>query len=124
MTDAVAFCAVGALWGLTNPLIKRGLAAVDARRCRAPAGGALAAALAHAATPSFLVPQLLNLLGSALFAAALPAGRVSVAVPLANGVALAATAAADAALGEGLAPWPGLPALALVLLGVALCGSA
>lgn len=83
-----------------------------------PAADAL---LQHLAAPAFILPQLLNLSGSVLFAAALAHGSISAAVPLANGVSLAANAVVDHLLGDRLALGPGLPALALVLTGVTLC---
>ena len=56
-----------------------------------------------------------------LFAAALARGSISAAVPLANGVSLAANAAVDHLLGDRIALGPGLPGLALVVTGVSLC---
>lgn len=52
----------------------------------APAGAVrLDAALQHVLTPQFIVPQLLNLLGSAVFAFTLTVSDLSLAAPLANG---------------------------------------
>jgi len=77
--------------------------------------------LLHLTTPAFIVPQLLNFSGSALFARALGQSDLSVAVPLANGVSLAANAVVDHFLGEGIPLWPGIPGILLITLGVALC---
>jgi hypothetical protein len=79
------------------------------------------AALHHLLLPAFIVPQLLNLSGSVLFALSL-SGDISIAAPVANGVSLAANAAVDHLLGDGtLDASHGLPGLLLVLLGVTLC---
>jgi multidrug transporter EmrE-like cation transporter len=78
--------------------------------------------LHHLATPAFLLPQLANLLASVLFAWTLGFTKISVAAPVANGISLAANAAADRlVLGDRLRPATGLPGLLLVLAGVTLC---
>lgn len=75
----------------------------------------------HITCPAFIFPQLLNLTGSLLFAATLGSGKLSIAVPLANGVSLAGTAVVDHFLGDGVPLWPGLPGVALIIAGVVLC---
>ena len=61
-------------------------------------------------------------MGSALFAWSLGFSRISVAVPVANGVSLAANAAVDwLLLGDRLQLGSAVPGLLLVLLGVTLC---
>ena len=50
---------VGLLWGLTNPLVKKGTCIASKKP-----GNAL---LAHLTTPAFIVPQVLNQTGSVLF---------------------------------------------------------
>ena len=78
--------------------------------------------LNYLTTPQFIIPQLLNLCGSVLFAVILGwGGELSVAVPLANGVSLAANALVDHFFGEGVPLWPGLPGITLIVTGVALC---
>jgi hypothetical protein len=50
---------VGLLWGLTNPLVKKGTCTASKKP-----GNAL---WAHLTTPAFIVPQVLNQTGSVLF---------------------------------------------------------
>ncbi len=109
--------------GTTNPLIRRGTLQAARRPARRVSGvGAVDQLLHHLATPAFLLPQLANLLASVLFAWALGSSDISVAVPVANGVSLAANAAADCLLlGDRVSPSTGLLGLLLVLAGVTLC---
>jgi hypothetical protein len=129
MIEVAVAILVGLLWGLTNPLIKRGSvkASEKARQLAsstANAGAASAELRALLSTPAFLVPQALNQCGGALFALLLGRGaRVTAAVPAANGVALAANAVADAALGEPYRLELLVPGVALVAAGLALCAS-
>lgn len=48
---------VGLLWGVTNPLVKRGSIAAEAR---ASSGGKFSSLASHVTTPSFLLPQVIN----------------------------------------------------------------
>lgn len=77
--------------------------------------------ISHIVTPAFIVPQSLNLSGSFLFARALGSGDLSVAVPLANGVSLAANALVDHLLGDGVPLFPGLLGVLLIIAGAVLC---
>lgn len=78
---------VGVLWGATNPLIKRGSVLVESKKSGAQ--GWLAEWRALLTTPSFLVPQLLNQSGGALFIFLLGGADISTAVPVANATSLA-----------------------------------
>ena len=80
--------------------------------------------LLHLTTPAFIIPQLLNLSGSILFALSLGSADLSIAVPLANGVSLFSNAIVDHFVGEGAPLWPGIPGIVLILTGVTLCSSA
>ncbi len=80
--------------------------------------------LLHLTTPSFIIPQLLNLSGSVLFALSLGSNDLSIAVPLANGTSLFANALVDHFLGNGAPIWPGFPGILLIITGVTLCSGA
>jgi Putative transmembrane family 234 len=77
--------------------------------------------LLHLTAPAFIIPQLLNLCGSILFAISLGPNDLSIAVPLANGTSLFANAIVDHFLGNGAPIWPGLPGILLIITGVTLC---
>ena len=90
---------VGLGWGLTNPYIRKG--SVVVKRKKGVGQGWRAEWGAFLTTPSFLIPQVLNLICSILFIALLGSGaNVSVAVPAANATSLAANAVVDLLLGE------------------------
>lgn len=112
--------AVGALWGFTNPLIKRGSnAATQLSKERG-----ISSLRAHLITPAFLLPQIANQLASVLFIVLLGAGgHVSFVPPAANAVSLVANSLADHYLGGATFHSKPLLAagIALVGLGVLLC---
>jgi len=67
-SEIAAAIIVGILWGFTNPLIKRGSVTVERRKREAGGAAALGGKSSswiaewHAllATPSFLIPQVIN----------------------------------------------------------------
>jgi hypothetical protein len=114
------FIAVGLLWGATNPFIREGTLVARKRT-----GNAV---LVHLTTPRYIVPQLLNLSGSVLFAAILrhPRAQLSLAVPLANGTSILANALVDWVIGgrqnrEDCTSASYLCGVACLALGVFLC---
>ena len=117
---AGCYVLIGLLWGSTNPLIKRGSVTVEAKRGDNQQSF-LGEWRALLTTPSFLLPQLLNQVGSVLFAASLAYSDISVAVPTANATSLAANAVVDLLLGERFRLAYLLPGLLLVGSGIVLC---
>ena len=85
----------------------------------APLGGAVATVL----DVRFSVPLVLNQLGGVLYNWLLRCVPLSVAMPAANGLAFAFTAATVGVMGEGVSPRTGVGA-ALVVGGVAVCCAA
>lgn len=117
-----AFCiVVGLMWGCTNPLVKRGSEQVQQKQDKLSNPHALSSLLLHLTTPSFIIPQLVNLSGSVLFATQLGGAVLSVVVPLTNGIALAANAVMDVLMGSKYQLQYLLPGLILVTLGFILC---
>lgn len=113
---AAAAVLVGAVWGITNPFVKRGSVRAEA------AASAGAAWHASWVSPALLLPWLANQCGSVLFVALLGSGAdISQAVPVANAVSIAANAVTDVALGEQYRLGRLLPGCALVAAGVLLC---
>ena len=107
---------VGAIWGITNPLIKRGSENVKVL----PGQNSL---IRHLATPSFILPQLANKFGSLLFILLLrqDSSDLSRVAPLANGLNLGFTALTDIVLGESFELLYLIPGLVLLFIGVILC---
>ena len=128
-SDLLLCVLVGILWGSTNTFIRYGALQVQRKReqasSKAPsrirsAFGDLPLLLS---TPSFIVPQGLNLAGSAAFSWLQGRVRLTVAGPVVNTVALAANAVADWAAGEPLQLRFAVPGVALVAVGAALCSA-
>lgn len=109
---------VGALWGITNPLIKQGNHQADQKKQQHPNLSRLICLLT---TPAFLLPQALNLCGSVLFTALLASEDLTVAVPIANATCLGFNAVVDVFLGHSYRLTLLLPGLAALVTGVSLC---
>lgn len=82
---------VGLIWGSTNPFIRRGTLAVEAA-ARTPQEGKDKGALHRWVTPGLVIPWLANQLGSVLFVVLLGQADISMAVPVANAISIAANA--------------------------------
>jgi hypothetical protein len=115
---------VGMCWGVTNILLRVGVL-----RARQSTPDSLQRALkslvgqhwaALLSTPSFVVPQLLNWLASATLVSTLAGSKLHVAMPVANAVSIAATAATARLLGDRLQPVLLSTGVVCVAAGVAL----
>lgn len=120
---------VGLLWGVTNPLVKRGAAIAEAKRAARPTSSSPSVLSDWAlwlSTPQLVLPQALNQAGSVLFTILLGKSSTSISslVPLSNALALISTAAVDLLLGERLELRLLVPGVLLVAAGVIVCGSA
>lgn len=110
---------IGCIWGVTNPFIKSGSATVSAKRGQSPPNSH--GLVLYLKTPSFLIPQVLNLCGSLAFAALLSVGELSVVAPIANATALAANTVTDLILGERYNVGYLSSGLGFVAVGIWLC---
>jgi hypothetical protein len=128
MKSTLAALLVGLLWGCTNPLIKRGAVAVEDRLRTARLAGAVTTGTRLSvwlSTPQFLIPQLANYAGSALFVVILGSGAdISQVAPAANAVGTIFNAVTDLATGERFRLPLLLSGTVLVTAGVYLCGTA
>ncbi|GAX72866.1 hypothetical protein CEUSTIGMA_g321.t1 [Chlamydomonas eustigma] len=114
---------VGILWGTTNSLVKRGALVAEAKTLsRRGSSGKLDAIIDHVTTPAFVVPQLLNQVGSGLFIYLLGISDITVVVPAANAISVLCNALADVLLGESYNIFYLLSGLVLLFGGVILCG--
>jgi len=132
MVDAVSLVLVGALWGCTNPLLRKGsmeTASESPRDEKRYLGGQdstavrkIASSIAKFRNVRVWLPYALNQCGSVLFYFALSQSNLSLAVPPCNALALIFSVATSHLLGEGVdRPVRTAVGAALVLGGVAVC---
>ncbi|XP_062506619.1 transmembrane protein 234 homolog [Corticium candelabrum] len=111
---------VAFLWGISNPLIKVGSVGVESIK-RSDAMRQVLAQIAFLVTSlRFIVPFLLNQIGSVLFVIILGDADLSVAVPFVNALSLVITAITGLMLGEKLNRVSVL-GMSLVVSGVSVC---
>lgn len=137
--DIAALILVGAFWGCTNPLLRQGsLKAAESEQQKppvdTPSTSNAATAAADATTTSWTkqlrkfrhvrvwLPYAVNQSGSLLFYVALSQTDLSLAVPIANALALVFSVVTTFLIGEPLhQPLKTVAGAALVVGGVALC---
>jgi hypothetical protein len=130
MQTAVAYVLCGAIWGLTNPLIRLGavkIAEDEAKRNESTATPSATTSLLVrivrlATNWKFYVPYLLNQSGSLVFYWLLSTSEVSMSVPIINSLTQIFTFIGSLALGETMSNLPSAVAGCLLIsLGVGLC---
>jgi drug/metabolite transporter (DMT)-like permease len=107
---------VSLLWGLTNPFIKRGSEGLKGLpNWRAEIRYLLT-------TPSFLIPQALNLVGSFLFYALLMGeSQISILVPLVNSLVFVWTFLGSWWLESQQIRFKEIVAMSMIIFGASLC---
>ncbi|XP_063542623.1 transmembrane protein 234 homolog [Cydia strobilella] len=122
MLDTIGLLVLtGLLWGCTNPFIKRGTKGLrDVRESTWPAQ-AWAEVCFLLGNWRYVLPWLVNQLGSLAYLFAVRRAPLSLAVPAANGLAFAATAATGAAAGDRPLDRSTILGIALIVAGTALC---
>lgn len=88
---AAAALLVGIIWGATNPFIKRGSLLVESQQIKRQQQGQ-GSSWQCWLSPSLCIPWLVNQLGSVVFVLLLGQADISMAVPVANAVSIAANA--------------------------------
>ena len=106
---------VSALWGSTNPLIKKYSSGVE--KCQSSCEKITF--LLH--KPLYLISLLANQMGSVLFYVLLGSTELGVAVPVVNGLTLLFTSLVGCGLGEGVFGTKGAIGTLCIALGTALC---
>jgi hypothetical protein len=131
-TEALSLILVGAFWGCTNPLMRKGFVETksSAERCahvdvNDDACGVKAfiiSKMALIANFRVWLPYLINQLGSLLYYKTLASSNLTLSVPICNATAMVFSSITSAILGERVNQ-PGRAAFGviLVLSGVALC---
>ncbi|EKX40005.1 hypothetical protein GUITHDRAFT_154282 [Guillardia theta CCMP2712] len=120
--QALSFILVGAVWGCTNPLLKRGSQGIqDIPKHKTAWRQSLNELIFLITRPAWLIPFLLNQCGSLLYYLTLGSADVSMAVPIANSLTFMWTWLTGVLLGEEKANAITLVGALVVVLGVALC---
>jgi Putative transmembrane family 234 len=121
--DLASMVLVGALWGCTNPFLRKGSVESEKQQIAAPRSFLKSSLLAFLNVQVWL-PYLLNQSGSIMFYILLANSDLSLAVPICNALALVFSFATSVLLGESIdKPLRSFLGAALVLLGVTICVS-
>lgn len=119
--QSLSFVSVALVWGITNPLLKKGSVGIE--KIKRP--GRLRQLLAElkflALRWQYLVPFLVNQTGSVLYYLTIGQADISLAVPITNSLTFLVTCVAGRLMGEKpLSVWT-YCGLVLVLIGVICC---
>lgn len=121
-TDILSMMVVGALWGCTNPLLRKG--SVEVTTSNKQESSMLGTFLKSFLNVKVWLPYVLNQSGSLAFYFLLAKSNISTAVPICNAMALLFSFVTSWMLGE---PIHNLPRTALgaglILVGVTICVS-
>lgn len=119
---------VGALWGCTNPLLRKGAVEASEQQSHATSSDVKVSFL-KSSLKAFLnirvwLPYVLNQSGSVVFYILLANSDLSLAVPICNALALLFSFATSATLGEPIEkPLQTFLGASLVVVGVTICVS-
>ena len=123
LRDSASMILVGALWGCTNPLLRKGAAEVEPNQ-RTNASS-LKVVLMTFLNFRVWLPYLLNQSGSIVFYVLLANSDLTLAVPICNALAMVFSFMTSACLGEKIdKPFQAFVGATLVLVGVTICVSA
>ncbi len=115
---------VGALWGCTNPLLRKGSVDTEQNQ-QTPNASFLMAFMESFINFKVWLPYLFNQLGSLVFYVLLSNSDLSLAVPICNALAMLFSFVTSAFLGETVdKPFQAFMGATLVLVGVTICVSA
>lgn len=119
--DVVSLLLVGALWGCTNPMIRKGALEV-AENMDQKNDQQFLSAVKKFKNVRVWLPYVLNQAGSVVYYILLASSDLTLAVPICNGLALVFSCLTSVVLGEQVdKPFRAFLGAALVMLGTALC---
>lgn len=127
--DILSMILVGALWGCTNPLIRKGSVEASTSASSAISAESTSTSFLSSSLRSFLnvkvwLPYVLNQSGSLVFYILLANSDLSMAVPVCNAMALVFSFTTSFLLGESIdKPFHTALGASLVLAGVTICVS-
>lgn len=121
--DILSMLVVGALWGCTNPLLRKGSVEVESSSS-SKKKNVLASSLKFFLNIKVWLPYVLNQSGSVVFYVLLANSDISMAVPICNATALLFSFVTSSLLGEPIQkPFRTAAGGFLILVGVAICVS-
>ena len=121
VSQSLSFFAVALVWGITNPLLKKGSVGVENIRQQGKLRQLLSEVVFLALRWQYVVPFLINQSGSVLYYITIGQADISLAVPITNSLTFLVTSIAGRMMGEKAPTNTTYIGVVLVLVGVAFC---
>ncbi|KAL6488043.1 hypothetical protein MHYP_G00046690 [Metynnis hypsauchen] len=121
VVDILWLLLVAALWGVTNPLLKKGTVGIEHVKEGSRISQLLAEVKFLFLNVKYLLPFLLNQSGSVVFYFTLATTDLSLAVPTVNSLSFLFTLLTGKLLGEDFGGKRAVLGMVLTMLGVTLC---
>ncbi|XP_011810822.1 PREDICTED: transmembrane protein 234 isoform X2 [Colobus angolensis palliatus] len=119
--QVLALVLVAALWGTTQPLLKRASAGLQRVHEQTWARQLLQEMKTLFLNTEYLMPFLLNQCGSLLYYLTLASTDLTLAVPICNSLAIIFTLIVGKALGEDIGGKRAVAGMVLTVIGISLC---
>lgn len=121
VSQTLSFFAVALVWGITNPLLKKGSVGVENIKQQGRLRQLLSELVFLALRWQYVVPFLINQSGSVLYYITIGQADISLAVPITNSLTFLVTSIAGRMMGEKAPTNTTFIGVVLVLVGVAFC---
>ncbi|CAJ1073458.1 transmembrane protein 234 [Xyrichtys novacula] len=121
IVELLSLMLVSALWGCTNPLLKRGTEGIEKVTKTSRVSQLLAEIKFLFLNLKYLVPFLLNQSGSLVYYYTLSTTELSFAVPVANSLTFLCTLLTGKLLGEEFGGKQAVAGMFLTMAGITLC---
>ncbi|XP_040055171.1 transmembrane protein 234 [Gasterosteus aculeatus] len=119
--ELLSLLLVSALWGCTNPFLKRGTEGIEHVRHSSRVSQLLAEGKFLLLNLKYLIPFLLNQSGSLVYYYTLSTTELSLAVPVANSLTFLCTLFTGKLLGEEFGGKQAVAGMFLTMAGIGLC---
>ncbi|XP_053676282.1 transmembrane protein 234 homolog [Anopheles nili] len=113
---------VAFMWGATNPFIKRGSSGYNELKADSKLGQIWLEVRFLFSRWQYVLPLIINQLGSIVYVITLQRTELSITVPMANSLTFVFTAITARFLGERQSGWKIYCGMGLVILGTIICG--
>lgn len=121
LSQTAYFIAVALVWGVTNPLLKKGSVGIEGIKCRGRVHQLLSEVVFLALRWQYAVPFVINQAGSVLYYVTIGQSDISLAVPITNSLTFLVTAITGRMMGEKTPTFATYAGIVLVFIGVACC---